>query len=178
MKKLIVLIAALLAAMLIVGCVSTPSGPSASEMMASAKNNAPSGTLIGQAIGTAGKDRDAAIKKAEQNAVLQIVRGLQYLVGDMIDEQSASGKVSAAVAPEFKQKVNLGLTRVSLVEVVKVESGAAGDTGYAVYSLNKTEAQKVLVKVVNAAKEEVAAGNFDFNNYDASFNKAAAREWK
>jgi len=179
MKKLIVLTAALLAALFIVGCASTPTGPSASDLMSSAKNNAPAGTLVGQAIGTAGKDQAAATKKAEQNAANQLVRGLSYIVSEMIDEQSAGGRVSAAVAPEFKQKINVGLSRVSIAEAVKVDSGVgSGDVGWAVYYLTKDEAQKILTKVVNLAKEEVAAGNFNFSNYDAMFAKAAAREWK
>jgi len=180
MKKLIMLIAVLLAALLIIGCSSAPpAGPSASEQMASAKNNAPIGTLVGQATGTAGKDKDAAIKKAEQNAMNQLARGMVYVAGEMIDEQSASGRLSAAVAGDFKSNVNTALSRVSFAEAIKVESGiGSGDVGYAVYYLTKDEAQKILTKAVNAAKEVVAAGNFNFSNFDAAFAKAAGREWK
>jgi len=179
MKKLIVLIAALTAALLIAGCASTPSGPSAAELMAAAKNNAPAGTLVAQATGTAGKDKDAATKKAEQNAVLQLTRGLIYIAGEMIDEQAKSGGIASGVAGDFKSNVNTALQRVAMTEAVKVESGVgAGDVGYAVYYLTEAEAQKILAKAVNAAKEVVAAGNFNYSNYVAMYNKAAAREWK
>jgi len=182
MKKLIVLIAALLAALLIAGCASAApaasSGPSASELLASAKNNAPLGTLVGQATATAGKDKDAAVKRAEQNAVLQLVRGMNYIVGEMIDEQAAAGRLTAGVASDFKTNVQTALTRTAS-DAVKVESGiGAGDVGYAVYYLTKDETQKVLTKATNAAKEVVAAGNFNFSNFDAKFSAAANREWK
>jgi PBP1b-binding outer membrane lipoprotein LpoB len=181
MKKLIVLIAALLAALLIAGCTSkpaAPTGPSASELMASAKGNAPDGVLVAQATGRGGSKEDA-IKKAEQNAILQLVRGMSYIVSEMIDEQAAGGRLSASIASDFKSNIQTSLTRVSLAEVVKVESGTgAGDVGYAVYYLDKAETQKVLTKVVNAAKEVVAAGNFNFSNYDAKFAAAITKEWK
>jgi len=182
MRKVIVVLAALLAALFVAGCTSAPSAasaPSASDKLAEVKASAPAGTLVAQATGTAGKDKDAAQKKAEQNAALQLVRALGYVAGEMIDEQAAAGRLSAGVASEFKQKVNTALTKVSIAEAVKVESGvAAGDVGYAVYYLDKGEAQKVLTKAVNAAKEEVAAGNFNFGNYDAKFAAAAGKEWK
>jgi outer membrane murein-binding lipoprotein Lpp len=169
MKKLMVLTAALLAALFIVGCASKPpAGPTAAELLSSAKGNAPGGTLVGQATSKG---------NAEQGAINQLARGLTYIAGEMIDEQAAGGRLTAGVAAEFKQKVNLGLTRVA-IDAIKVESGAGSDGNYAVYALDKTEALKSLTKAVNAAKEEVAAGNFNLNNFDAAFAKAVMREWK
>ena len=176
MKKLIVLIAALLAALLIVGCASkpaAPTGPSAAEMMSDAKNNAPSSALVGQATSKSGKDR------AEQNALLQIVRGMTYIVGEMVDEQAAGGRLTATVAADFKVAVNSALSRANLGNAVKVDSGvSAASEGWAVFYLDKGETQKEITKAVNLAKESVAAGNFNFSNYDAKFAVAAAREWK
>jgi len=169
MKKFFVLIAVLLAALFVVSCASKPpAGPTAAELLASAKGNAPAGTLVGQATSRG---------NAEQGAINQLSRGLGYIAGELIDEQAASGRLSAAVASEFKQKVNLGLTRVA-IDAVKVESGAGSDMNYAVYALDKSEALKSLTKAVNLAKEEVAAGNFNLSNFDAKFAAAAAREWK
>jgi len=169
MKKVIVLIAALLAALFIVGCASKPpAGPTAAELLSSAKGNAPPGALVGQATSKG---------NAEQSAVLQIVRGLQYIASEMIDEQTAGGRLTSSVAADFKSNVNSALTRVA-IDAVKVESGAGSDMNYAVYALERGEALKVINKVTNAAKEVVAAGNFNTNNFDAAFAKAAAREWK
>jgi len=181
MKKMFVLVAALLAALLIVGCASkpaAPTGPSASELLSSAKGNAPDGALVGQATGRAGS-ADDSIKRAEQNAALQLIRAMTYIAGEMIDEQSAAGRLSAAVAADFKTNVQTALSRTAIGgEAVKVESGAGSDMGYAVYYLTKADTQKILTKVVNLAKESVAAGNFNFSNFDAKFAAAAAREWK
>jgi PBP1b-binding outer membrane lipoprotein LpoB len=176
MKKLIVLIAVLMAALLVVGCVTkppAPSGPSAAELMAEAKNSAPSGSLVGQATSKSGQQR------AEQNALLQIIRGMQYIAGEMIDEQSAMGRLSATTATDLKNGVNSVLSRASLANVKKVDSGvsAAGE-GWAVYALDKEETQKELTKAVNLAKESISAPNFDFRNFEAKYTAAAAREWK
>jgi len=173
MKKFIVLIAALFAALLIAGCASkpaAPSGPSAAELMASAKDKAPAGVLIGQATGKGSVD---------QVALRQIIRGMTYIVGEMADEQSAAGRLSAGVASEFKQTVATILSRANLGNAVKVEVGTgAGDMGYAVFYLDKAEALKEITKAVNLAKESVAAGNFNFSNFEAKFAIAITKEWK
>jgi len=171
-----VLIATLLAALLIVGCASkpaAPTGPSAADLMSDAKNNAPSGALIGQATSKSGKDR------AEQNAMLQIVRGMNYIVGEMVDEQVSAGRVSGGVASDFKQAISTALSKSNLANVTKVDSGvsAAGE-GWAVYSQSKADTQKEITNAVNMAKRDVAASNFNFDNFSAKFDAAAAREWK
>jgi curli biogenesis system outer membrane secretion channel CsgG len=176
MKKFIVLITALLAALLIAGCASkpaAPTGPSAAELMSDAKNSAPSDAIVGQATARSGKDR------AEQNAINQIVRGLGSLVAEMVDEQSAAGRLSATVASDFKQAVVTALSKSNLGSVKKVDSGvsAAGE-GWAVYALGKAETLAEVTKAVNLAKETVAAGNFNLSNFDAKFAAAAGKEWK
>jgi PBP1b-binding outer membrane lipoprotein LpoB len=173
MKKLVVLIAVLTAALFIAGCTTpppAPSGPSAAELLASAKDKAPSGALVGQAT---------AKGSAEQTAMRQILRALIYISGEMIDEQSAMGRLSATIASDLKQSVSTILSRSPLSSAVKVESGmGAGDMGYAVFSMSKADAQTELTKAVNLAKEQVSAPNFDFRNFDAKFTAAAARDWK
>jgi len=175
MKKLSVLIAILVAAMFVVGCASTPKDtrPSASDLLAETKSSAPVGALVGQATASSGQ------KKAEQNAMAQIIRGMMYIVGEMVDEQVTAGRLTAAVGTSFKQTVNNYLGTASLVNVTKVDSGVGnGDAGWAVYALSKDETLKEITKAVNLAKESVAAGNFNFNNFDAKFAVAAGREWK
>jgi len=174
MKKFVVLIATLLAALLIVGCASkpsaAPSGPSAAELLASAKEKAPSGVLVAQAT---------AKGSAEQTALRQLLRAMTFIVGEMIDEQSAAGRLSAGVASEFKANVSTLISKASLGKAVKVESGTgAGDMGYAVYYLGKAETLAEITTAVNLAKEQVSAGNFNFNNFDVKFAAAIAREWK
>ena len=169
MKKLTMIFASLAAVLFIAACASKPpAGPTAAELLSSAKGNAPGGALVGQATSKG---------NAEQAAMLQLVRGLTYIAGEMIDEQAAAGRLTAGAASDFKSNVNTALTRVT-IDAVKVESGAGSDGNYAVYALDKGEALKVITKVTNAAKEVVAAGNFNLNNFDAKFNAAAMREWK
>jgi hypothetical protein len=177
MKKLIVIVAALLATLLIAGC-ATP-GPSASEMMASAKGNAPDGSLVGQGTGTAGKDKDAAMKKAEQNARFQLVRGLTFVIKDLVDEAVAQGRLTSSTGEEFRQGVNTALSRSTLPGATKVDSGfGSGDVAWCIFYLEKGDALKIATSAVNAAKEVVSAGPFNLNNFDAKFAAAAGREWK
>jgi len=175
MKKLIVLIAALLAALLIAGCASkpaAPTGPSAAELLSNARGGAPDGVLVGQATAKGGS--------ADQTAMRQLLRAMSYLAGEMIDEQAAGGRLTSSAASDFKVNVSTMISRSTLTGAVKVDSGtsAAGD-GWAVYYLDKGEALKELNKAVGLAKEQVAGtSNFNTNNFDAKFALAAAREWK
>ena len=179
MKKLFVLFAALLAALFVVGCASKPpAGPTAAELMAEAKSGAPNGTLVGQATARGTKDASAQ-RQAEQRAVNQIKRALTFIVGELVDAQVQSGRVSSSVSGELKQTASAALDKAALGGVQKVESGAdATFVAWAVYSLSKDEALKEVTKAVNAAKEKVSAGNFNLNDFDAKFTAAATREWK
>jgi len=180
MKKLIVIVAALLATLLIAGCASTPSGPTASEMMSSAKGNAPDGSLIGQGTApTTGKDKDAAEKKAQDNARFQLVRAMTFIVKDLVDEAVAQGRLTSGTGEEFRQSVNTALSRSTLPGATKVDSGfGAGDVAWCVYYLDKGDVLKIINAAVNAAKEVVSAAAFNTNNFDAKYGPVAAKEWK
>jgi len=181
MKKLSVIVAALLAALFIAGCASSApasSGPSASDLMSSAKNNAPDGTLIGQGSAKE-KDKDASEKKAQERALFGLAKGMIYIVGELVDEQVASGRLASSVSDEFRQLVTTILSRTVIRDAVKVDSGfGSGDTAWAVYYLTKADTLKAINVAVNSAKEQVAAGNFNTSNFDAKYAAAIAREWK
>jgi len=176
MKKVIVLIAALLAALFVVGCKTAapaaPAGPSASELMASARGGAPMGVMVGQ--GTASSQR-----QAEQNAANRLKRGLGYIAEQLVDAQVQSGRLAASVSGDLKSTMNAALENVS-ISAQRVDSGAdSTGRGWAVYSLDKASALQAVTAAANAAKEKVAAGNFNpSNGFDDAYAKAAAMEWK
>jgi hypothetical protein len=176
MKKLIVMIAALTAALFIVGCAST--GPSASEMMSSAKNSTPPGTLVGQ--GTAKESsKDASTKKSQDNARFQLVRAMSFIVKDLVDDSVASGRLSSGVAEDFRQGINTALSRSILSNAVKQDQGfGAGDTAWTVLYMEKADVLKEINSAVNIAKQNFAAGNFNTDGFDAKYNTYSAREWK
>jgi PBP1b-binding outer membrane lipoprotein LpoB len=177
MKKLSVLIAALLAALFIAGCATT--GPSASDMLAEAKNKAPDDSLVGQGTGTAGKDTDAAAKKAEENAKFQFRRAMSWIVKEMVDDAVTAGRLTSGVAEDFRQSINTAITRVQLTGATKADAGiAAGNVAWAVYYMEKGDALKAVTACVNAAKQDHPAGAFTLDGFDAKFKAAAAREWK
>jgi hypothetical protein len=166
------MIAALCAVLLIAGCASAPS---ASEMMGSAKRNAPEGTLIGQASGT-------TQSKVDSDAKYQITRAISFIVKDMVDEAVEAKVMVYGPAEEFRQSVNTALTRISLSAAVKQDSGmGSGKVYWAVYYLEKSETIKVINTAVNAAKaaHPGAADSFSIDTgINKAFNAAANREWK
>ena len=179
MKKLFVLFAVLLAALFVVGCASkpaapaAPAGPSAAELMASAKGGAPMGVLVGQATAS-------SQTTAQNNAVIQVKRGLKAIVVELVDAQVTAGAVASSVSTQLKQAMSAAIDGTTIGGIVKVDSGAdVTGRGWAIYSLTKDEALKVITSAANEAKENVAAGNFaPSSGFDNVFAKAAGMEWK
>jgi hypothetical protein len=171
MKKVVVIIAALCAALVVVGCASTPS---ASEMMSGAKNGAPMDTLVGQATGD-------SEQKAADNAKYQLARAMSFIVKDMVDATVASGVIQSAPAETFRLGVNTALTRINLSGAVKQGSGVgSGKVYWAVYYMDKSEVIKVINQAVTASKQaNPGAAAFSVEKYiDQAYATHAAREWK
>jgi len=170
MKKVVVIIAALCAA-LAVGCASTPP---ASDMMASAKNGAPDGALVGQATGSSEQMADA-------DAKYQLTRAMSFIVKDMVDAAVAAGTIQSGPAETFRQGVNTALTRISLSAAVKQGSGVgSGKVYWAVYSMSKAEVIRVINQAVTASKQANSGVNaFTIDKLiDQAYATHQAREWK
>ena len=150
-----------------------PAGPSAADLLAEAKGSAPMGVLVGQATG-------GNQASAERSAINQLKRAMNSIAGELVDAQVASGRVSGSVASDLKTNIATALDRGSAGTTQKVGSGAdSAGKGWAIYSIDKASALQTITSAVNAAKENVAAGNFNPNNgFDEAYAKAAAREWK
>lgn len=171
MRKFIAISAVLCAALIVAGCASTPS---ASEQMASAKNGAPSGTLVGQATGN-------SAQLAEADAKYQLARAMSFIVKDMVDASVAAGTIQSGPAGMFRQGVNTALTRINLTSAVKQGSGVGkGKVYWAVYYMNKTDVIRVITQAVNVSKQAnpgVAAFSIE-KNIDQAYATQSAKEWK
>jgi hypothetical protein len=173
MKKLTVLITALVVALFIAGCAT--SGPTVNDKLNDAKSNAPAGALIGQGSAKEGS-LDAAEKKAKDRAYFALVKGMNFIVKDIIDDAVTAGRLTTADADALKINVQNALSRSALNRAVKVDAGTIGkDEAWAVYYLTKEDA----LKEIDAA---VAASNpprgFNTNAFEAKYPAAANREWK
>jgi len=170
MKKIGVLVAVLCAALVVVGCTSLPS---ASEGMASAKNKAPEGAVVGQATGS-------SLKQAEDSAKSQIARAMTFIVKDMVDAAVAAGKIQQTAADDFRAGVNTTMRNSGLPGTQKVESGEGkGKQFYAVYYMEKADVVKVINSAVTAAKaQHPQAASFTTDGIDAAYRTYSAREWK
>jgi len=168
MKKFVVIIAALCAA-LAVGCASTPP---ASDMMASAKNGAPDGALVGQATGSSEQMADA-------DAKYQLTRAMSFIVKDMVD--AAVAVIDSVVADQFRQQgVNTALGKLNLSGAVKQGSGKGKDGYWAVYSMDKSEVTRAINQAVASGKAAFpAAAPFTIEGrIDKAYAAQAAKEWK
>jgi len=174
MKKLMVMIAVLTAALFIAGCATT-GGPTVSDKLSEAKSNAPAGVLIGQ--GTAKESsKEAAEKKAKDRAIFALVKGMNFIATDIVDDAVTAGRLTTADATTLKQSISSALTRSALNRAVKVDSGTIGkDEAWAVYYLDKAD----VLREIDAA---VAASNpprgFNTNSFDSKYPAAANRDWK
>ena len=174
MKKLIVLIAALMAALLIAGCATkppAPTGPTAADLIADAKSGA---------SGVVAHATSSSQSAAEQNAINNLKRGLKFIVGELADAQVKSGRLTSDLAGGVKQNMATALDRIPPSGAVKVGSGVDGaNRGWAVYSINQDSALQLITTAFNAIKDSVPVGNFTpSNGFADQFNKAAAQEWK
>jgi len=177
MKKLTVLIAALVAALFVAGCATT-SGPTVNDKLSEAKSSAPAGVLIGQGSAKEGS-KEAAEKKAKDRAMFALVKGMMVIANDLVDEAVSQGRIASADGTELKQNISTALSRSGLNRAVKVDAGTIGkDEAWAVYYLEKADVQKEIDTAVTAAKEKVSARNFNINNFEAKYPAAANREWK
>jgi len=190
MKKFTVPIAVLSAALFAAGCASSPerpsadagppepAGPSADELMSGARNSAPAGTLVGQATAKE-ESKEASETKAEQNARYQLVMGMSFITEELINAQVASGRLPDSVSEDFRRNAVNALSMSALGSAEKLDSGfGADDTAWCVYYMLKGDTLKEINRAVSAAKQTVAAGNFNTNDFDAIFDDAAAMEWK
>jgi len=171
MKKVVVIIAALCAALVVVGCASTPP---AGDMMANAKNGAPADALVGQATGD-------SEQRAEANAKYQLARAMSEMVKDMVNAAVAAGVLQSAPAETFRQGVNTALTRNNLTGAVKRGAGVgSGKVYWAVYSMDKAEVIRVINNAVTASKQvNTTANAFTIDKYiDNAYSTHQAREWK
>jgi len=171
MKKIVVIVAVLCAALVVVGCASEPP---ASDMMSSAKSNAPGDALVGQATGT-----DA--QKAEANAKYQLARAMSAMVKDMVDAAVAANVIQSAAAETFRKGVDTALVRNNLTSAVKQGAGVGkGKVYWAVYYMGKTEVIKVINNAVAASKQvNTNVSAFTIDKYiDKAYSTHQPRDWK
>lgn len=170
MKKAVLIIAALCAALLVAGCASAPP---AGDSMADARRSAPDNTLVGQATGS-----DA--KGAEDDAKYQLVRGMAAMVKDMVDDAVAAKALDSGISEQFRQAVNTALTKINVGAVKQGSGEGKGKVFWAVYYMEKGEVIKAINQAVAAGKSAFpAAATFAIEGrIDKAFAAQASKEWK
>jgi hypothetical protein len=176
MKKIAWVIAALCAALVVVGCASTPT---ASEAMEDARRSAPSGALVGMASAKE-KNKDESLKKSDTLAKAQLVRAMSFIAKDMVDEAVADGIIDSGIASEFRKGIDAALGRISYPASRLGQGTAKGNEAWTVWSMDKAGVTEAITEASNVSKNSNpgAAGFNPKSGIDKAYNTHAGKEWK
>ena len=183
MKKIIVGIAVVCVLLMFFGCASQrPARGSEGGMpswVLNARNNAPQDVIVG--VGTAMlATTNQSMNTSESRARAQIVRAMDSMVRDMINDYTAANEVDPGVAVAFQEQVtrSLAQARLSGVRIVEQNSDRDGAWWTVVY-FNRADVSREMSQAQAAARLAVpAAIAFDaMERMDNAFDRAAREEW-
>jgi hypothetical protein len=183
MKKIIVLILAVCLTVVFIGCASKNPATEAQgglpEWVLRARNSAPEDVLVG--VGTARlATTNQSMNTSETRARAQIVRAMDSMVRDMMNDYTAANEVDPGVAVAFQEQVTRSLAQASLsgARIVEQNSDREGAWWTVVY-LNKADVSREISQANAAARlAGPAAIAFDaLERMDNAFDRAARENW-
>jgi hypothetical protein len=178
MKKIVVVLCALCAAVLTVGCASKKAdapAPAAGPVsyLPDFVMNPPSGDDVIYGVGVAKMSNlNQSMTMAQNRARVSIAQQIDAQVRNMIDDYTAGiegGK--PADAEGFQRSVSRTLTEAKLsgTKVIQQAQGTDG-TFYCLMAINKTDVKQQTEEVINAEKIKYA----EFQNWNAQRDMDAA----
>jgi len=182
MKKIIVGIAVICVLLMFFSCATKPATEAQGGMpdwVLRARNNAPADVLVG--VGTASlATTNQSMNTSESRARAQIVRAMDSMVRDMINDYTASNEVDPGVAIAFQEQVtrSIAQARLSGVRIAEQNSDREGAWWTVVY-FDKANVSREMTQAQAAARLAVpAAVAFDaLQRMDNAFDRAAREEW-
>jgi hypothetical protein len=144
-----------------------------------ARNTAPDDVLVG--IGTARMATTShSMTISESRARAQVVRAMDSMVRDMINDQIAGNEVDPGVAVAFQESVTRSLSQARLqgVRIVEQNSDREGAWWTVVY-FDRANVSREMSQAQAAARLAVpAAKAFDASErMDNAFDRATREEW-
>ena len=183
MKKVIMGIAALCLLLMFFGCASdkpaTGSQGGMPDWVLKARRDAPEDVIVG--IGSAKlATTNQSMNTSETRARTQIVRAMNSMVSNMIEDYTASSEIDTSAAVAFQQEITVSLARSQLsgARVIEQNSDRDGNWWTVIY-YNRSQASRDINQAQAAAKLAVPAA-LAFNaeaRMDEKFKEAAQAEW-
>ena len=184
MKKIACVIAALCLFFVLIGCASEKPATAAQggmpDWVLKARRDAPENVLVG--IGTANLGTaNQSMNTSETRARAQIVRAMNSMVRNMIEDYTASSEVDRDAVVAFQQEITVALAKanVSGARIADQNKDPTSDAWWTVVYFDKSQASREISQAQSAARLAVPAA-LAFNaeaRMDEQFQKAAQEEW-
>jgi len=145
-----------------------------------ARRDAPENVLVG--IGTANMATpNQSMNTSETRARAQIVRAMDSMVKNMIEDYTASSEIDTSAAVAFQQEITVALAKanVSGARIVDQNKDPSSNAWWTVVYFDKSQASREINQAQAAAKLAVPAA-LAFNaeaRMDEKFEQAAKEEW-
>ena len=182
MKRIIVGVAALCVLLMFFGCASDTASASQGGMpdwVLKARRDAPEDVIVG--IGSAKlATTNQSMNTSETRARTQIVRAMNSMVSNMIEDYTASSEIDTSAAVAFQQEITVSLAKSQLsgARVVEQNADPSGNWWTVIY-YSRSQVSRDINQAQAAAKLAVPAA-LAFNaeaRMDEMFDKAAQSEW-
>jgi len=185
MKRMVGAVLVLIMALAFAGCGSQPAANTAEqsggmpEWVRKARRSAPEDVLVG--IGSAKlATTNQSMNTSEARARAQIVRAMNSMVSNMIQDFTASSEIDPNAALAFQQEITTSLSRAQLTgAVIEDQNVDADGTWWTVIYLNKANVVKEINQAQAAAKLAVpaAAAFMADRQMEEKFRDAAEEDW-
>ena len=185
MKKISGIAFAACLVLIIAGCASEKPATGAQggkpDWVIKAENDAKGQEDVIVGVGTARlATTNQSMNTSETRARAQIVRAMQSMVSNMIEDYTVSSEIDPATAVAFQQEISVALARANLSGAhIAVQNADRTGAWWTVVVFNKSQTSTAITQAQAAAKLAVPAA-LAFNaeaRMEEMFKKAAEEEW-
>jgi hypothetical protein len=182
-KRIIAGITAILCLLLMLaGCKSGPASAAEGgipDWVLKARRDAPEGVIVG--IGTAKMPtKNQSMNTSETRAKAQIVRAMQSMVSNMIEDYTVSSEIDPSTAVAFQQEITVALARANLSGAPIVEQNADKDGAWwTVIYFDKSQATREIstAQALSRLAPAYGAAMLAEDRMAEQFEKAAKEDW-
>ena len=182
MRKISGVVFALCLVLILAGCASKPATAAEGGMpdwVLRARRNAPEDVIVG--IGTAKMaTTNQSMNVSETRARAQVVRAIQSMVSNMIEDYTVSSEVDTSAKVAFQQEITVALGRASLSGARIVEQNADRDgSWWTVIYFDKSQANREIstAQALSRLAPSYAAAMMAEDRMAEAFRQAAEEDW-
>jgi len=182
MKKLSGVVFAVCLVLILAGCKSGPASAAEGGMpdwVLKARRDAPEDVIVG--IGTAKMaTTNQSMNTSETRARAQVVRAIQSMVSNMIEDYTVSSEVDTSAKVAFQQEITVALGRASLSGARIVEQNADRDGAWwTVIFFDKSQASREIstAQALSRLAPSYGAAMLAEDRMAEAFKQAAQEDW-